>query len=252
MRSPFRGRRRLLILAAVAAGLAGATFLAMHYGIPYKRHWAIQHHLAAFRADPSRENLVPLAEVMAAGPVSREDAQEVAQAVLGLKVEARKSYRPAAPIDVMLVPRNEDLLRRQDPPDNDAAVHFLNWRLTLRISGQHVAEGEETQWDYAPESRGGFYPTGFPSPGSLLDFLRFAKSSSRSFTVHSLTRPVPTPPPLCSGPKWPRWGEAWAFPSAHWSSMAVPLLTTSAPRMSSPSRRARNRASLTGGSSGWV
>ena len=162
MRNPFRGRRRLLILAAVAAGLAAGTFLAMHYGIPYRRHWAIQRQLAAFKADPTQANAEPLVLALYHHDADPQENAEIIQTLLDLKVEARPSYAPNEPIYVTLASGNTvhlqarlrpEEVRAEDPPPGNptARLLFMGCSNTLYVPGLTPSDGhlnsESVQFD---------------------------------------------------------------------------------------------------------
>jgi hypothetical protein len=109
MRIP-RPRRRLLILAAVAAGLLVATVAVMCVGLPYLRHREVRGCLAAFNADPTQENATRLAEIIASGRADKEEITEILRAWLDLKVITEKSYQPNTPIYVTIVSGNKTRL----------------------------------------------------------------------------------------------------------------------------------------------
>jgi hypothetical protein len=109
MRLP-RPRRRLFILAAVAAGLLVGTVAVIHYVIPYRRHLEVRRQLAAFRADPSQENASRLTEIIASGRADKDEATEILRAWLDLKVSVEESYQPNMPIYVTLTSGNDTQL----------------------------------------------------------------------------------------------------------------------------------------------
>ncbi len=96
--------------------------------------------MAAFKADPSRENASLLAEKIVAGGVTQEDAQEVLLSWLDLKVVVRKSYIPNTKIYITLTSGNETALAvRQQPaatPTTQAArILFSKWNTYLGVPG---------------------------------------------------------------------------------------------------------------------
>jgi hypothetical protein len=139
MRIP-RPSRRLTVLAAVAFGLLVATAAVILYGLPYKRHLEVQHQLAAFRADPTQANAVPLVRMMATDPVDQKDADEILRTWLDLKVVAKESYRPNAPIEVALACGS--MIEFRAPRKTGFNQLFvIDGNVTLRIAGLTSKEG---------------------------------------------------------------------------------------------------------------
>ena len=139
---PRPGRRRLLVLVAVAAGLLIGTVAVIHYAIPYKRHLEVQRQLAAFRADPSQENANPLARKLINDQVSLEETQEIIRSWLDLKALTKKSYRPGDPVHITLASRNKAVMWFPPPlrEDHDAAealarFSLFEYKMTLHIPG---------------------------------------------------------------------------------------------------------------------
>jgi|WetSurMetagenome_2_1015567.scaffolds.fasta_scaffold394541_1 hypothetical protein len=134
MRIP-RPRRRLLIAAAVAAGLLVATVAVIRYGVPYWRHLEMRRQLAAFKANPTQENANPLARILIHEQLSDEEAQEIVQAWLDLKVATRQSYRPGAgnPILIALASGNATLLLDPPPGNPEKTPTSSSWRIFFGV-----------------------------------------------------------------------------------------------------------------------
>ena len=132
MGTPCPGRRRLLILAAIAAVLVGGA-VATLYGIPYMRHREIQHRLAAFRADPNQENADRLAEEITSRRADQGEALEILRTWLDLKAVVRPSYRPTTLIDITLTSGNRTVLGISPPTDPLQTILFCNPQMLPRV-----------------------------------------------------------------------------------------------------------------------
>jgi hypothetical protein len=124
MRNPFRGRRRLVILLALAAGLAVGAFAAVNYGVPYWRHWQIQRDITVFKANPTQANAAPLILALyryygpgmeVRGPTEGQDFRDLIETLLDLKVEVKPSYEPNTPIVISLASGNDINLKAELP-----------------------------------------------------------------------------------------------------------------------------------------
>lgn len=125
-----------MILAAVAVGLAAATFAVMNYAIPYRRHQEIQRRLEAFRLEPNPEHAEALARVAAKGPLYPEEVQEISRTILALRADTQKSYPAGRPIEIDVVPGHQEALRD---------FVFVNWKVSLRLDGGPSIVGENTE-----------------------------------------------------------------------------------------------------------
>jgi hypothetical protein len=133
MRIPRPGRR-LIILAAVAAGIAAAAFVAIAWGLPYKRHLEVQRQLAAYKAEPTPANAAPLVRMMANYQLDQKDADDILRTWLDLEVVTKKSYRPNEPIKVTLAANNGVEFRALRGPGLNI-LSLLDFSTILRLRG---------------------------------------------------------------------------------------------------------------------
>ena len=128
-----------------------ATFLAMHYGIPYKRHWEIRRQLAAFKATPTQASAEPLILALYHHDADPQETAEIIQTLLDLKVEVSPSYAPNAPIYLTLASGNALDLQAALPPDElasttgaanpKARILFMDCATTLYVPGLTPSQG---------------------------------------------------------------------------------------------------------------